>query len=329
MSGPLDQTVQLPDGAQVRAVEADSFHLALDCLETAFPDVPRGFFHAISLQDPAYRPGFSLAVEKDGRVLSFLQLFDRTMRFNGEAVRFGGVGSVGTRPECRGRGYANALLIHAIEVMQQCGMSGSILFTQIHPFYEKLGWQTIVQTEYKMSVASLKPFNARGRTVRPMRESDQKAIETIYQNRLDLLQNGAERSPGYWAARPSWMNHPCSVVLSENGELDAYFWCSQYNPKEPLLGISEYGYRGGDPAVLSALLGAMAAKARGLNCDEIRGPFRQDAKLFAFIEANGIEAAPWPNDYLMWRDLNQSGLAANIAQAASQGQFLYWPTDAV
>ncbi|MDP8245145.1 MAG: GNAT family N-acetyltransferase [Candidatus Hinthialibacter antarcticus] len=328
MNGPLSLTSSLPDGVQIRAIEADEFHLVLDCLETAFPDVRRGFFHAITLNDPAYQSAFSLAVEHDGRVLSYLQIFDRTLRLNGEAVRFGGIGSVGTRPDCRGRGYSQALLKRAIEVMQQYEMRGSILFTQIQPFYEKLGWKTVVQTEYEISVKNVSSLGAMRKTVRPMRDSDRQAIEMIYQDRLADLKNGCERSAEFWAARPTWMNHPCFVLPSDDGGVDAYFWCSQYNPKIPLLGISEYGYRKDDPAVLSALLSAMAKKARDMNCEAVRGPFRQDAKLFSFIESNRLKATPWENDYLMWRDLNQSGLEETIQQAAASGHFLFWPTDA-
>ncbi|MBZ0257380.1 hypothetical protein K8I31_15025, partial [bacterium] len=67
---PYNEPSLLADGASICAVPADSFYLALDCLETAFPDVRRGFFHAVTLNDPAYKPEFSLAVMKDGLVLS-------------------------------------------------------------------------------------------------------------------------------------------------------------------------------------------------------------------------------------------------------------------
>ncbi len=328
MNDSSSNLLLLPDGAEICAIEAPSFHRVLDCLETAFPDVPRGFFHAIALNDPNYDPQFSLAVEKDGRVLSFIHLFDRTMLINGEAVRFGGVGSVGTRPECRGRGYAQALLNYAIHLMERRQMQGSILFTQIHRFYEQLGWKSVPQVEYEIPIGSLMEQSKGDYHFRPMRESDRQAIEAIYQQRLGTLQQGCLRTSAYFKARSSWMDHPGVVILSDRDEIVAYYWCSQYDPKKPLLGISEYGCRDGEDRGLSALLHAMGRKARDMKCDRVRGPFQQDNGFFDFIQSHNIKRNPWTNDYLMWRDINQSGVYKKIVQAAEHGKFLFWPTDA-
>ncbi|MBZ0258265.1 hypothetical protein K8I31_19520, partial [bacterium] len=153
-------------------------------------------------------------------------------------------------------------------------------------------------------------------------------IENIYERRLAGLKNGAERSPQLWEKRSTWMNHPCFVLLTDDGGVEAYFWCSQYNPQKPMLGISEFGFCNDDSAVMQSLVSAMAKKARDMNCEVIRGPFRQDDAFFAFLQSNNIKAEPWENDYLMWRDLNGSGLIEKIQNAAKDGRFLFWSTDA-
>ncbi|MBI1390013.1 MAG: GNAT family N-acetyltransferase [bacterium] len=320
--------VSLPDGAQLTVMEPERFSLALDCLETAFPNVRRSFFHAITLQDPNYSPKFSLAAEKDERVLAFVQIFDREMMFEGERVRFGGIGSVGTRPSHRGRGYARALLKRAIEVMDETGMAGSMLFTKIHPFYEELGWRTIEQYEQEIPIQRLKRGAIHFDQRRPMRDEDLPEIMKLAVLPHNQPPSGTlTRSETFWRRRGAWMNHPATVVKND-GAIHGYFWSSQYNPEEPALSLSEYGVREPNDQTYGALFAAMAEKAVDARCDRLRGPFKPLAAPYDFVTRHDLIDKTHVNRYMMWRDANGHTRAERMMQAARDGRFLYWPTDA-
>lgn len=319
---------RLPDGERIVSVPLSAFSEVLDCLETAFPDVRRGFFHSIAQRDPWGDEGERLAVERDGRILSFVQVLSRRMNFDSQSIRFGGIGSVGTRPECQGRGYSSALMKFAAEWMASQGMRGGMLFTKIHPFYEKLGWRTVVQFEPVVPIDRLirhRPAFGRCRT---LQERDLPPVKEIYERQMKRLPGGLERNDAYWQTRSSWMNHRAQVLVNESGGIDAYFWSSQYNPNEATLGISEYGLREDSGELFGDLAGAMVERALELNCTRLRGPFKQHGLLYEWLTQNAPPIDDWQNRYVMWRDLNDSGLYEPIVEAAREGRFLYWPTDA-
>ena len=159
--------IELNDSAVITPVAPDEYPQLLDILELAFPDTSRSFFYAITTRDPYYKPDFTLAVKKDGEWKACVQIFERVLQFADRKARVGGIGSVATHPDSRGRGYSTALMNHALEVMRGVGMQAGMLFTSIHPFYERLGWQTIRQMEQEMDLHQI-PVTAAPVAVRPL-----------------------------------------------------------------------------------------------------------------------------------------------------------------
>ncbi len=65
---------------------------------------------------------------RDGKkILSLVRIFPLNFVIRGEKVKAGGIGSVATRPEERGKGYMRILLNHCIELMKERGYAFSIL----------------------------------------------------------------------------------------------------------------------------------------------------------------------------------------------------------
>lgn len=80
----------------------------------------------------------------DGEPVSSLHYFVRpTYGLQGELHRMGGIGSVCTLEEHRGKGYSAELLRRVIAEMKRDGCKWSLLFTGVNPHYAKHGWQTI------------------------------------------------------------------------------------------------------------------------------------------------------------------------------------------
>jgi len=92
-------------------------------------------------QDARFDPRDVWVAEGDGgALLSCVQIFPRKLVMHGNSVPTGGIGTVFTHPEHRGRGLAAALMRAAMDDLQGRGMELGLLFAGPLPFYEKLGW---------------------------------------------------------------------------------------------------------------------------------------------------------------------------------------------
>lgn len=326
MDNPNHVLSHLPDGAEIRLVSREQFHLALDCLENAFPDVGRGFFHAIALNDPGYDPSGSLAIWVNNRVVSYVQVFERTLLLDGEALRFGGIGSVGTHPKYRGRGYAKALLEFGANSFRTRGFQGGMLFTGIHPFYESLGWQKVTQRETLLPIDALKPLCQRGYRHRPMTEPDLDAVMDLYQKTQQAISGTLLRSRDYWLARPSWMNHPITVVFNEANQLCAYLYCTQYKTDVPTLHITEMACALSDD--VPYLMSVLVEKAQDMRCTALQGLFPAMPSVSDWIGTSGLSPEPKNNPYMMWYSMPGFPRASDIQARMDAHTFAYWQTDA-
>jgi len=120
----------------------------------------RAFFRRYVEHDPGFREAdvhVAAAVEgrgaadaaRDGgpsgarraRLLACVQLFPRRVRIaGGGELLLGGIGSVFTRPEARGRGLAGALLARAEADLRARGVPLGMLFAGPVDFYARRGW---------------------------------------------------------------------------------------------------------------------------------------------------------------------------------------------
>ncbi len=320
-------TTTLGGGESIVSVSPQEYHHVLDLLESAFPDTQRTFFSTITLHDPWYDEKFSLALIQNRKYLSHVQIFDRTLIMEGEPVRFGGIGSVGTHPEERGKGYATALMNHGLELMANEGMKGSLLFTRINSFYEDLGWKTLRQFDQLIPVEGLKKFKTMPARCRILRGNDYTALHEMYSNQHEFIPGLLQRNLDYWEVRSKWMNHVPSIIEIE-GKPAGYFYTARYHPDEPVLNITEFGLQEPKEQIIQAMLGYMALKAEDVACCHIKGFFAQHPLIKDFLQSNKIPMTDCEHSYVMWRDLNESGLFDKIQSLVKKKRWLYWTTDA-
>ena len=94
------------EAIEIRPMCASDRGAVLDLLEHAFHQ--RELFERYMDFDPAFRyADFWLACE-DGRPVSSVQVFTKTIRLRHEEVLLGGIGSVATHESQRGKGGAQA-----------------------------------------------------------------------------------------------------------------------------------------------------------------------------------------------------------------------------
>jgi GNAT superfamily N-acetyltransferase len=106
------------------------------------PDGWRGrdFFARYMNFDPSFREENFWVAERDGRLVSCVQVFPRPLRLGEGVVSLGGIGSVFTHPEHRSGGIASAVLARAEDAMRERGMALGLLFTGRLTFYAQFGW---------------------------------------------------------------------------------------------------------------------------------------------------------------------------------------------
>ena len=104
-----------------------------------------------------------LVARDGGRLVSTVQIFDRTINLDGQSVPMGGIGSVFTLDEYRHKGVASALMRLSVDTMVREGFEVSLLFADRLTFYNQFGWREI---ERKLSVlAGAASINAPDRFV--------------------------------------------------------------------------------------------------------------------------------------------------------------------
>ena len=94
-------------------------------------------------------PDQRVMIDADGAIACHVGLHQRVGTWNDHHVVIGGIGSVLTRADCRGRGYAGAALGAAIQTLRACGgIDFALSFCEPHyiDFYRGHGWHTFEGT---------------------------------------------------------------------------------------------------------------------------------------------------------------------------------------
>ena len=80
------------------------------------------------------------AFDEKGRLISALKIIPFIFRINEKNVKMGGIASVVSKPETRGRGYVSALMKESLVRMEEEGQNFSYLYPFSYPFYRKYGY---------------------------------------------------------------------------------------------------------------------------------------------------------------------------------------------
>ena len=132
---------------ELRAAYRSERDEVLDLLSLWYND--REFFARYNQLDPLFRDELCLVARDGGRLVSTVQIFDRSINLDGHAIPMGGIGSVFTLEEYRHKGVASALMRLAVDTMVREGFEVSLLFAERLSFYSQFGWRAV---ERKFSI---------------------------------------------------------------------------------------------------------------------------------------------------------------------------------
>lgn len=146
------------------------------------------------------RTGVRVA-ELTGDVVAGFFLHEMGQYFGGRRVGTGGIGSVSTAPEVRGRGIARALMTAALRELREAGTPLSTLYPAAQGLYRALGWEQAGSfTRYRLPIASV-PFRERSLALRELdlaSEDAASAIERLYTVRARMTPGHLDRSTSMW-----------------------------------------------------------------------------------------------------------------------------------
>jgi GNAT superfamily N-acetyltransferase len=263
-----------------------------------------------------------------GRPVSCVQIFTKQIRLRRETIRLGGIGSVGTHPDHRGKGLASNLLRRAVEEMQTRNMALSLLFTGRFTFYEPLGWVSIPQSRLS--------FHARPgehQTGRPFRPTDRADVERLYERYSMDLETRTTRDARYWDGQLAYAGSPDEEfrVLERGGRVVAYARRVQ------LFGtwvVMEYAREPDSAAELAGLIEGLSPEGGHLIL-----PWGDDRDLGEELRRRARRLDPFPDASSMWRVLDRPLLAALaelpdetedaalLSSLVGGPRALYWPSD--
>ena len=177
----------------------------LDLLEHAFRE--RALFEAYMDFDPLYRcDDFLLALEGD-RPVCCVQIFEKTIRLRGRALRLGGIGSVATHSDYRRRGLAKSLLRRSEQRMRERGLQLALLFG-VWGGYARLGWVRIPARRLALHGDAAPAALVQGVSVRAFTLDDLAQVQALYQVYSAGFDGTALRDDAYWRGQLRYAGAP-------------------------------------------------------------------------------------------------------------------------
>jgi GNAT superfamily N-acetyltransferase len=264
---------------EVRGARRNEREEVLDLLTPWHND--REFFARYNKIDPTFRDELCLVARDGGRLVSTVQIFDRAVNLDGQAVPMGGIGSVFTAKEYRHKRVASALMQLAVETMTREGFEVSLLFADRLTFYNQFGWREVGRTFSVLTgAAGMQSVNLdrdrdRDRDGWDRFEIDVfdeardfaevVAIHRAYSGRFNVT--AVRDEPGWRANLRFAGNQPSegseeyfTICRERSGRIAAYARVTR------LYGISmvmEFGYRPGDFDAMLATFKYLAEEASG------------------------------------------------------------------
>lgn len=121
----------------------------IDLWRTCFGD-PEPFIQLFFEQ--VYRDEYTLTLERDGRVISALQILPYTLCYYGEMIPVGYICGVSTLPEERGKGYMKQLMAQAESELKSRGLALATLIPAepwLFDYYARMGYTTAFDYAWK------------------------------------------------------------------------------------------------------------------------------------------------------------------------------------
>jgi GNAT superfamily N-acetyltransferase len=169
------------------------------------PDEPEALlrYRSYVRDDPTFRIGQTRVAEMGGRIVGHLRVWDRKLAVRGTVLTAGGIGSLLTHPEYRGRGIASGLLENTEQYFEEASYDIGLLFSIIGtPYYACRGWSPIPISTFEISLADA----AESGTFSPRElepDKDMQAVRRLHDAVSGRYTGTEVRDQAYWLTGPA------------------------------------------------------------------------------------------------------------------------------
>jgi len=194
------------NGLDIRAIREEERQECLDLWCTVWPGEPEGsmeYFRRYFYGDREFLPYYTRVGVVDGKIVSAVQICKRIVACGDHLLTMGGIANVATLPEYRGKGYNTQCLRSAIAVMEADAMDFSLLFTGIHPYYERQDFETLEKLWLSGTVRGDFVAPISQYRVRPATVDDLDGVQRCYSEYNSKRPFAVQRYRAYWR---DWMN---------------------------------------------------------------------------------------------------------------------------
>lgn len=294
--------------------------------EDIFPNVPDHYFQNQWYPDPwKDLEGIFVAVDEDDAIVGTIRVFLREIYIVGKKVKAGGIGSVGTRKDQRGRGYIKKLMQLCDVYLMNKDVKVAYLFSGDHneTFYNKFGYQT---SPYMRKIASIKedaannvPFSVREAKF----PEDISALSLLHEAFAGAANGAVVRNSEYWK---SWI--PVTVygkyytAQDENGKILAYI-CVDF--KEDRMVVSDFGAQAGQENIFDSFISKIKSEVeKGIGKVDCPIVIPSETESLAH-EKNGCSMFKCISPFNNVKDTND--LLGSLSGTGLQSRLLLWYVD--
>lgn len=315
---------------QIRAAKDSELEELIELQVPIFRPGAYDRFRSYVREDPSYKLDLSRVLLVEGRIVSHIRIWDRLIRVRGVALRVGGLGSVVTRPEYRGRGYAGALMKDTDRYLYEAGYDMGSLFSIIGTgYYGALGWASIPLPTFTLEAGPNVGTCHGSKDVRPLDiDSDLDAVASIYEHCSKDLTGPEIRSREYWKIGPSRHRGVFPKWgVERDGALVSYL---SFDVEAERIWVKEACALGGSEATYGELASIAVEEARAKGLKSIDGSLIRGHPLVAALAvATGGEPIWGAHDEMMvklmnWESFTRKMSAQGISQPEGKQEKIFW-----
>lgn len=177
------------------------------------------------INDPWFHWDQFRIAEADGRIVSMLKILRRAIAGVNGTVVLGGIGSVSTHPDYRGRGHSGAVLQDAVTYMERNGYELSMLFSALHDFYARYGWRVASHQGYRTPLRDDVALPTQGLGLRRFDvDRDIEDVNKVYRAHNRGRPGVLLRTREYWRMQQIWTTEDkeAFVVAPDRGKVIGY-----------------------------------------------------------------------------------------------------------
>ncbi len=231
-------------------------HAVVELCNAAFDKTSLEYFERHMFKDETLSFEDSRILVCDGRIVSSVQVFPRTIYIRGKKVPMGGIGNVATLPSERNKGYAGKVMLDAMDYMKQRGFQISLLTTTINEYYERFGFETVRRQLVHMNLI---PHTGNPQISVFDCNRDMKGVIGLY-DRYNAGSTGPlVRDAAYWQSQLGFCGEDAGLflVFRDAGEILGY---ARGRKETASTKILEYAVADGREEIISALFRDLAAR---------------------------------------------------------------------